>query len=119
MVFNSFNSEVRLINDWSTSPEAERFYTEAAAPSWQTTQADPVVGDSRDKVVAQFLSAFSRRISYDGGAQTFLSQWPSHEMNVAFYAVVNGSNCRSGAGKKKGGGSGASSRMRGRRNGRK
>ena len=45
---------VRLSNEWSTMPEAERLQTEAAAPSLHITQANLIWKDGRNSFSARF-----------------------------------------------------------------
>ena len=97
----NWTANVRLCNGGSTSPEAERWSTEAAAPMLQTSQPSFEGKTGRSRVFAQFLSPLIRGSFRDEGTQACMHQWYVHEAGVVFYAAVRSSKCRHGAGKKK------------------
>ena len=96
-----WTDSVRLSDDGSACPEAERLHTDAAAPFLHTTQASIVRKDGRSNVSALLLPPLSRGSFRDEGTQACLPQWYVHEADAVFYAVVRGSECRHGAGEKK------------------
>ena len=115
---------------WEEAPKADWSDASVVAPTVCVTHphlrnpprgflgsCSSLADGSRNKVDVQFLPTSSRSSFYDGGTQAFSSQWHDHEVNVVFYAVGDGSECRNGGSKKNGGGVGASYRGGARKKG--
>ena len=100
--FENWTASVMFSKVGSTSPEAERLLTDAAAPILQTTQASFSWKAGRSSVFARFAPPLIRGSFRDGGAQACLPLWYVREACVDFYVAGCSSECRHGEGKNKG-----------------
>ena len=98
-------------------PTAGWLHTVLAAPTVYDTQAAYLRMDPRRNFAAFCMPPVGRESLHEGGAQAWWPSWCIHKASTAFYAAVRSSECRHGAGEKKGGKVGASSRGEEKRNG--